>query len=107
MIISVFDTPSCLSQVVWRQRRTERAPSDFSENFSDMFFVFVTILCIIIALLYPLGPAIINLSTFLRPFSRIINENLRIMHVFLRLQPWILDFAKILHTRATSGSAGT
>ena len=37
-------------------------------------------------------------SQFLRPFSRIINENLylRIMHVFLRLQPWILDFAKIL-----------
>ena len=28
-------------------------------------------------------------SQFLRPFSRIINENLRIMHVFLRLQPWI------------------
>ena len=46
-------------------------------------------------------------SQFLRPFSRIINKNLRIMHVFLRLQPWILDFAKILHTRATSGSAGT
>ena len=46
-------------------------------------------------------------SQFLRPFSRIINENLRIMHVFLRLQPWILDFAKILQTRATSGSAGT
>ena len=46
-------------------------------------------------------------SQILRPFSRIINENLRIMHVFLRLQPWILDFAKILQTRATSGSAGT
>ena len=46
-------------------------------------------------------------SQFLRPFSRIINENLRIMHLFLRLQPWILDFAKILQTRATSGSAGT
>ena len=33
-------------------------------------------------------------SQFLRPFSRISNENLRIMHLFLRLQPWILDFAK-------------
>ena len=50
-----------------------------------------------LALLYPLGPAIINLSTFLHPFSRIINENLHITHVFLHLQPWILFVEQVSH----------
>ena len=56
MIIFVFDTPSCPSQVVWRRCRTERAPSDFSENFSDMFFCICNHF-VYLALLYPLGPA--------------------------------------------------
>ena len=41
-------------------------------------------------------------SQFLRPFSRINNENLPTTHVFLRLQPWILfvERAKLTQNRS-------